>query len=119
MNKQERFVRPIDCWEDTYEGFLLHLMDNENGLKETIHTLYADLMHNDVNLTIDKRIGCVGRYEQHATQRNTRTACQESQSMISLEQVQMAVLDPIPNDKYTLLVSHFSSRDIHDSFPPR
>ena len=68
MNKQERYVRPIDCWEDTYEGFLLHLMDNENGLKEIIHTLYAGLMHNDVNLTIDNfvrlqhaRYACFGQ----------------------------------------------------------
>ena len=51
-NKQERFVRPIDCWEDTYEGYLLHLLDFDEGLRTVIEKLYNELNSHSVDTTI-------------------------------------------------------------------
>ena len=29
MNKEERYVRPIDSWQDTFEGYMLHQLDSD------------------------------------------------------------------------------------------
>ena len=44
INKTERFVRPMDGWEDTFEGDILHLLDDEEGEKRIINILYNDLV---------------------------------------------------------------------------
>lgn len=52
LNKKERFVHPIDCWEDTYEGYMLHLLDTEEGTEEVLRELYTVITPNDIKLTI-------------------------------------------------------------------
>ena len=44
-NKSERFVRPMDEWEDTYEGHMLHLLDDEAGEKQLLNRLYEVILH--------------------------------------------------------------------------
>ena len=43
-NKTERFVRPIDCWEDTFEGYMLLALDDEDGEKEVLNKLYNEIV---------------------------------------------------------------------------
>ncbi len=52
VNKQERFVRPIDCWEDTYEGYMLHMLDSDNGARKVLTELYNNVDEQDVDATI-------------------------------------------------------------------
>ncbi len=52
LNKKERFVHPIDCWEDTYEGYMLHLLDTEEGTEKVLRELYTVITPNDIKLTI-------------------------------------------------------------------
>ena len=40
INKEERFVRPIDSWEDTFEGYMLHMLDSQDGMKTILSRLY-------------------------------------------------------------------------------
>ena len=40
INKQERFVRPIDSWPDTFEGYMLHQLDSIEGMQKVIDRLY-------------------------------------------------------------------------------
>ena len=43
INKKERFVNPIDKWEDTYEGYFLQLLSDEDKFMEIIDRLYNDI----------------------------------------------------------------------------
>lgn len=52
VNKFERFVRPIDAWEDTFEGYMLHLLDSEIGLKTVVDHLYNNITEANTNLTV-------------------------------------------------------------------
>ena len=52
VNQQERYVRPIDCWEDTYEGYLLHLLDSDAGESDIIHRLYTIVFNHDIDSTV-------------------------------------------------------------------
>lgn len=67
INKQERFVRPIDCWEDTFEGYMLHLLDTDNGVHQVIDELYREISDENWDVTIRNfsklqrsRYGCYG-----------------------------------------------------------
>jgi len=51
LNRQERFVRPIDCWEDTFEGYMLHLLDSDEGIQRIIGQLY-EISGKDIEATI-------------------------------------------------------------------
>jgi len=42
----ERYVRPIGFWEDTYEGYMLHYLDSEEGEKKLLRTLYNDIVNH-------------------------------------------------------------------------
>lgn len=52
VNKAERFVRPIDGWEDTFEGYHLHLLDTDEGAKRIIRVLYYEISGQDIKTTI-------------------------------------------------------------------
>lgn len=52
VNKAERFVRPIDGWEDTFEGYHLHLLDTDEGAKRIIRVIYYEISGQDVKTTI-------------------------------------------------------------------
>ena len=41
INKEERYVRPIDCWEDTFEGYMLHMLDSQDGMQSVLDRLYV------------------------------------------------------------------------------
>ena len=67
LNKQERFVRPIDCWEDTFEGYMLHLLDTDEGMLQVIERLYYDISNQITSITISNftklqrsRFACYG-----------------------------------------------------------
>ena len=49
---QDRFVRPIDCWEDTFEGYALHLLDTDEGSLSVIRELYNGICKKDYELTV-------------------------------------------------------------------
>ena len=51
-NKSERFVRPMDEWEDTYEGHMLHLLDDEAGEKQLLNRLYEVILHRHIKDSI-------------------------------------------------------------------
>lgn len=51
LNRQERFVRPIDNWEDTFEGYMLHLLDSDDGIQSIIGQLY-EISGKDIEATI-------------------------------------------------------------------
>jgi len=51
INKQERYVRPIDGWQDTFEGYMLHQLDTSTGRRKVLEKLYV-LSGRDVNATI-------------------------------------------------------------------
>lgn len=51
MYKKERYVRPIDCWEDTFEGYMLHQLDTAAGREKVLERLYI-LSGRDKNATI-------------------------------------------------------------------
>lgn len=51
LNRQERFARPIDCWEDTFEGYMLHLLDSDEGIRSIIGKLY-EISGKDIEATI-------------------------------------------------------------------
>ena len=40
MNKEERYVRPIDSWQDTFEGYMLHQLDSDTGRRKVLERLY-------------------------------------------------------------------------------
>lgn len=48
-NKSERFVRPMDVWDDTYEGHMLHLLDDEAGEKQLLNRLYEVILHRHIS----------------------------------------------------------------------
>ena len=53
INKKERFVNPIDSWEDTYEGYMLQLLATEEGTEKVLRKLFYELTpENDVKMTI-------------------------------------------------------------------
>ena len=52
INKKERFVHPIDCWEDTYEGYMLQLLDTKEGTEKVLYKLFRVFTQNDFQLTI-------------------------------------------------------------------
>ncbi|SNU06217.1 Protein of unknown function [Lachnospiraceae bacterium] len=67
INKEERYVNPLYCWEDTYEGYLLKKLETESGYKEVIHVLY-DLFKGNAEQTINNlaklqraRYSCFGQ----------------------------------------------------------
>lgn len=51
MNKQERYVRPIDCWQDTFEGYMLHQLDTGAGRRKVLERLFV-ISGRDTNATI-------------------------------------------------------------------
>lgn len=50
-SNQERYVNPIS-WEDTYEGYMLRLMENEKDRKKVIEYLYNTVSPNDIEKVI-------------------------------------------------------------------
>ena len=52
VNKKERFVRPIDCWEDTFEGYMLHLLDSDEGTLKVIEKLHNEISNRITDVTI-------------------------------------------------------------------
>ena len=67
LNNQERFVRPIDCWEDTFEGYMLHLLDNDEEMLQVIERLYYNISNQITSVTISNftklqrsRFACYG-----------------------------------------------------------
>lgn len=64
INKRERFVNPIDKWEDTYEGYFLQFLNDEDRLMEIINLLYDRISSRAYKVTcrnIAKLLGC--RYD--------------------------------------------------------
>ncbi len=51
INKEERYVRPIDCWPDTFEGYMLHQLDSSEGMKKVLDKFYT-LARSNVDITI-------------------------------------------------------------------
>ncbi|WP_034442366.1 hypothetical protein [Butyrivibrio sp. AE2032] len=56
MQKKERFVNPIDCWEDTHEGYMLHKLDTRSGIEEVTKVLYNDFFDHDIDLTVSNLV---------------------------------------------------------------
>ena len=56
MQRRERFVNPIDCWEDTHEGYLLHKLDTRSGIEEVTKVLYNDLFNRNIDLTVSNLV---------------------------------------------------------------
>ena len=52
ISGKERFVNPIDIWDDTYEGYMLRGLDSEIGIEKTINQVYQKFDCN-VESTID------------------------------------------------------------------
>lgn len=50
ITKEERYVRPIDCWEDTYEGYMLHMLDTNKGTREVLEIIYDKYSGNENKL---------------------------------------------------------------------
>lgn len=68
MQKKERFVNPIDCWEDTHEGYMLHKLDTRSGVEEVTKVLYNDFFNHNLDLTVSNlvklqraRFACYGQ----------------------------------------------------------
>ena len=51
VKKKERFVNPI-CWEDTREGYLLRIMDLEQGSRKVLELLYDNVFNQEIEMTI-------------------------------------------------------------------
>ena len=51
MNKEERYVRPIDSWQDTFEGYMLHQLDSDTGRRKVLERLYV-ISGRNTNVTI-------------------------------------------------------------------
>ncbi len=51
INKKERYVRPIDWWQDTFEGYMLHQLDTKASRRQVLERLY-NISDKDINLTI-------------------------------------------------------------------
>lgn len=51
VSKEERYVRPIDHWQDTFEGYMLHQLDSNDGRKKVLEKLYV-ISGRDTNVTI-------------------------------------------------------------------
>lgn len=53
LNSEDRLSRPIDCWEDTYEGYLFRLIERrDEKTKKVIERLYHDVSENSAEKTI-------------------------------------------------------------------
>ena len=52
FGKKERFVQPIECWDDTYEGLTLHLLDSDEWVQRTIEQIYFGIANRDAFTTI-------------------------------------------------------------------
>lgn len=53
LNSEDRLVRPIDCWEDTYEGFLLRMIEQQDDkCREVVDRIYRDISKESVDKTI-------------------------------------------------------------------
>lgn len=52
LTREERYVNPIDCWEDTYEGYHLHRLDSAESSRESIRHLHDELCDGGVGLTV-------------------------------------------------------------------
>ena len=67
INKQERFVRPIDSWPDTFEGYMLHQLDSIEGMQKVIDRLYmistgsADSTILSLSKLLRTRYACYGQ----------------------------------------------------------
>lgn len=67
INKAERYVNPIDCWEDTFEGYVLKKLDEDRSRREVIDLLYNTFDKNisDTVLNLVKlhraRYSCYGQ----------------------------------------------------------
>lgn len=51
INKKERYVRPIDWWQDTFEGYMLHQLDTKASRRQVLERLY-NISDKDINLMI-------------------------------------------------------------------
>ncbi len=51
INKTERYVRPIDFWQDTFEGYMLHQLDTKASRRQVLERLYS-ITDKDTTLTI-------------------------------------------------------------------
>lgn len=52
LTHEERYVNPIDCWEDTYEGYYLHMLDSHESSQMVIRRLYDEVCDGDLDLTL-------------------------------------------------------------------
>lgn len=50
-SKTERFVEPT-TWEDTYEGYMLRLLENTSKRKDVLRVLYEKVSPNDIDATV-------------------------------------------------------------------
>ena len=51
INKEERYVRPIDYWQDTFEGYMLHQLDTIDGMRKVLGKFYM-LARKNIDVTI-------------------------------------------------------------------
>ena len=64
MNKKERYVRPIDCWQDTFEGYMLHQLDSKASRRQVLERLYyisgkdTDAMIRNLSKLLRSRYAC-------------------------------------------------------------
>lgn len=49
--KADRFVQPTK-WEDTYEGYMLRLLENRSKCKEVLRLLYEKVFPDDIGLVV-------------------------------------------------------------------
>lgn len=52
LTREERYVNPINCREDTYEGYHLHRLDSAESSRKAIRYLHDELCDGDVGLTV-------------------------------------------------------------------
>ena len=67
LNKKERYVNLIDEWEDTYEGYFLQLLSDDDKFMEIIDRLYNDITKQAYRATcrniaklLNNRYDCYG-----------------------------------------------------------
>lgn len=64
INKTERYVRPIDFWQDTFEGYMLHQLDTKASRRQVLERLYSisdkdtDLMIRNLSKLLRSRYSC-------------------------------------------------------------
>lgn len=64
INKKERYVRPIDYWQDTFEGYMLHQLDTKGSRRQVLERLYSisdkdiNIMSQDLSKLLRSRYSC-------------------------------------------------------------